>query len=146
MNIFLGTDHAGFSLKEHIKTHLESLGHKVEDCGADSFDENDDYPKYMHMVAKKMLTDKNSIGIIFGGSGFGEAMVLNRYKNIRAIVCTSNNIDLAKLGREHNNANVISIGARFVNEKEAEKLIDTFLNTKFTNEERHVRRIENIDL
>ena len=146
MDIIFATDHAGFELKEHIKQFVEKLGHTVHDCGAMSYEATDDYPTYMHEAAKKLTANPGARAVIFGGSGQGEAMVLNRYRGVRAIVCTSGSKEIAALGREHNNANVISIGARFVSPEEAEQLVQTFLETDFSGDDRHVRRIEQLEV
>jgi len=143
--IFLAADHAGFELKEHIKKYLQNNGYEVEDQGAYKFDSGDDYPKFMHKAAKKVSSNKGSNGIIFGGSGQGEAIVANKVKGIRAAVFYGNNLDLVKLSRTHNDANMLSIGARFVSEDTAIKAIDLWLNTKFSNEARHKSRLKQIE-
>ena len=143
--IILATDHAGFALKEHVKQFLEKNGHTVKDVGAHALDPDDDYPKYMQAAAKMLLSTPDSFGIVFGGSGQGEAMVMNRRQGIRAIVYTTSNPDIVKVGREHNNANVLSMGARFLSVAQAEVATEVFLSTAFSNEERHERRITQID-
>ena len=143
--IILATDHAGFETKEYIKRFLEKSGRTVKDVGAHALDPNDDYPQYMQSAADMLLRIPDSLGIVFGGSGQGEAMVMNRRPGIRAIVYASSNPDIAKVGREHNNANVLSIGARFLSVAQAEVAVEMFLSTAFSDEERHVRRIEQID-
>ena len=146
MNIILASDHAGFETKEYIKRHLIEQGYEVEDVGAHAHDPNDDYPAYMHAAAQKVLqSSADAIGIIFGGSGQGEAIVANRYPGIRAMVYPAPNPDLITLGREHNNANILSIGARFVSREETVAAVDMFITTSFPAEERHTRRIEQID-
>jgi ribose 5-phosphate isomerase B len=144
MKIYLATDHAGFALKEEIKKYLEDKGTEVYDCGALTLEAGDDYPEYMARAAEDVLHEP-SMAIIFGGSGQGEAIVANRFRHVRAIVYAGGNLELVKLGRTHNDANIISIGARFVTTKEAIQAIDLFLSTPFSHEERHVDRIIQID-
>lgn len=145
MKIYLGTDHAGFELKEEIKEFLEENSYEVEDCGATSLDPNDDYPDFIatavNEVAKNPGYDR---GIIFGGSGQGEAIVANKCKGIRAAVYNTENLELVKLARLHNDANVLSIGARFVSTEHAKEAVKLFLDTVYTAEERHERRIKKI--
>lgn len=153
MKLYLATDHAGFELKEKVKKHLEEhKGHlgitDIEDCGALHHVDGDNYPEYMAIAAKKIRDDAQhapAMGIIFGGSGQGEAIVANRFKHVRAIVYAGGNLELVKLGREHNDANVLSIGARFVNFEQAHSAIELFFKTPFSHEERHVGRIVAID-
>lgn len=141
--IYLATDHAGFSYKERVKEYLAEKGYSVIDCGADHFDEQDDYPDYISRAAKEVSRDQTAGAIIFGGSGQGEAMVAGRFPHIRTTVCYGGSMaeTIVKLGREHNNSNVLSIGARFVEEQTLFSLIDTWLSTPFSNEERHIRRL-----
>ncbi len=148
MKIYLATDHAGFALKEEIKNYLEEKQHDVSDCGALTLEEGDDYPQYMALAAERVHTDsmhEPSYAIIFGGSGQGEAIVANRFRHVRAILYAGGNLELVKLGREHNDANVLAIGARFVNKAEAVQAIELFLKTEFTHEERHADRIIQIE-
>lgn len=141
MKIYIGTDHAGFELKEKIKTFLLGLGHEVVDKGAFSYDVEDDYPDFIKPVADAVVNEKGSFGIILGGSGQGEAMCANRINGIRAAEFYGNNLDIVKLSREHNDANILSIGARFVLEDEVLEAVKIFLNTEFSNIEKHIRRI-----
>jgi ribose 5-phosphate isomerase B len=141
MKIYLGADHAGFELKEKLRSYLTDLGHDVEDKGAFSFVSGDDYPDFVMPVAESVSSDKESLGVVLGGSGQGEAMVANRVNGVRAIEYYGGNLDIVRLGREHNNANIISLGARFITEEEAINAVKIFLETPFSNEERHVRRI-----
>jgi len=143
--VFLATDHAGFEMKEGVKEYLLSNDYSVEDLGAHSFNPTDDYPFYIHKLGNKVSNHSDVFGIIFGGSGQGEAIVANRYSGVRAIVYASNNHKTIILGREHNNANVLSIGARFITQEEAEEAVDLFLSTTFKAEDRHLRRINSID-
>jgi ribose 5-phosphate isomerase B len=143
MKIYLGTDHAGFELKEEIKSFLLKKGFETEDCGASKFDQNDDYPDFISKAALKTSLDASSFGIVFGKSGAGECIVANKIKTIRAIL--GFNIDNVKMAREDNDANVLCLGAKFIPEELAEKLVTMFLQTSFTNEERHIRRINKIE-
>jgi len=153
MKIILATDHAGFKLKEAVKSFLQEKGYEIEDVGAHEYIEDDDYPQYMvkaGMEIAKDLEGKNK-AIIFGGSGQGEAMVANRFPGVRAVVwygdakSSMSDIDMISLSRAHNDANVLSIGARFVDEQSAKEAIIKWLETPFSGEERHKRRIEEID-
>lgn len=144
MKIFLATDHAGFELKEEIKKYLKSLNYDVEDEGVHSFNPNDDYPDFIAKAATKVAKNPKSKGIVFGGSGQGEAIVANKIKGIRAAVYSGNNLDIVKLSKMHNDANILSIGARFTTKKQAIKAVKLWLDTDFTNEKRHTRRIKKI--
>ena len=142
MIIYLATDHAGFNLKEKIKQFLTELGYETQDFGAFSFESTDDYPDFVKLAAEAVAKDpENSRAIVLGGSGQGEAMVANRYKGVRAAVLDKYDADIIKLSREHNNANVLSLGARFLKEEEALSAVKLWLETPFTGEERHKRRI-----
>ena len=145
--IILAADHAGFELKEKIKAFLEKQKYAVLDVGAHELVPEDDYPVYMTAAALEVAKDLegHTKAILFGGSGQGEAMVANRFPGARAAVWYGGNEELIKLSREHNDANVLSIGARFVSKEEAEKAITLWLNTPFSSEEKHARRIELID-
>ena len=145
MNIVLAADHAGFEMKERIREHLAAAGHAVDDVGAHRFSPTDDYPRYMHALADRVLRTPESFGIMFGGSGQGEAIVANRHAGIRAIVYPSANPDIIAFGRGHNDANVLSVGARFVTDDEARAAVDAFLAAPFSYDERHCRRIRDID-
>ena len=142
MKVYLGTDHAGFELKEQIKAYLMQQGHEVKDCGAFEFDKTDDYPDFISKAAKQTANDPDSKGIVFGKSGAGECIVANKIKGIRAILgFNKENVELSRL---HNNANVLSLGSAFVNSNLAKELVKLFLETDFSNEERHKRRIDKI--
>ncbi len=146
MNIYIASDHAGFELKNNLAEFIKSLGFTVVDKGPFSLDENDDYPDYVRLVASEILKDPDGIkGIILGGTGQGEAMAVNRYKGIRAAVYYGGSLDIVKLSREHNDANILSLGARFIGLDEAEKAVKLWLETSFSGEERHKRRIDKID-
>ena len=146
MKIYIGSDHAGFELKEKIKTYLIGLSYEVVDKGAFTLDNNDDYPDFVLPVASSVATDENSFGIILGGSGQGEAMCANRVKGVRATEYYGGSGEIVKISREHNNANILSIGARFASEDEAISAINIFIKTKFNEEERHVRRINKLEI
>jgi ribose 5-phosphate isomerase B len=145
MKIYLGTDHAGFELKEEIKVYLKSKGLTVEDQGAYTLDPDDDYTDYVKIVAKMVQGDEGSLGIVLGGSGQGEAMVANRYKGIRAAVYYGGPKQIVTFSREHNDSNILSLGARFVTFEEARGMVDLWLATPFSRDERHERRIREID-
>lgn len=144
--IYFATDHAGFELKEKLKKYVFELGYETEDFGSFQYDENDDYPDFILPAVKAVVRDiENGIdsrAIILGGSGQGEAMVANRVPGIRATVIYDYNEDMIKLSKEHNNANVLSLGARFIPEEDAQKAVKLWLETEFPGEERHKRRIE----
>jgi len=139
--IHLSTDHAGYEMKEFIKAELITMGHNVVDHGASVFKEGDDYPDFIIPCAMAIAKDDTSVGIILGGSGQGEAMCANRVHGIYTGVYYGGDVEIIKTFRMHNNANVLSLGARFINNKEALFAIKAFLETEFTNEERHTRRL-----
>jgi len=142
MKIYLASDHAGFELKEILRVYVEELGYETEDCGALAYDAGDDYPEYIRQAAQKVSNNsQESKAIILGGSGQGEAMVANRYPNVRATVYYGGSEEIITLSREHNDANVLSLGARFLSTEDAKHVVKTWLSTAFSNEERHVRRI-----
>ncbi|HLP86542.1 MAG TPA: RpiB/LacA/LacB family sugar-phosphate isomerase [Candidatus Paceibacterota bacterium] len=143
--IYIGSDHAGYELKEKIKQFLVDSGYEVEDKGAFNIDVNDDYPDFIVPVAKAVASNKGSFGIILGGSGEGEQISANKIDDIRAIEYYGGNLEIVKLGREHNNANILSLGARFIEENEAKEAVKIFLETEFKGDERHVRRINKIN-
>lgn len=145
MKIFIGSDHAGFMLKEVLKDYLKELVFDVQDLGAYEYKEADDYPDFVTPVAEAVLQDENSFGIVLGGSGEGEAIDANRYEGVRAIEYYGGNLEIVKLGREHNDANILSLGARFVSEDEAKEAVKLFLETPFSSDERHIRRINKLD-
>lgn len=148
MKILFGTDHAVFEMKEALVAFVRNeLGHEVEDMGAYEYDEGDDYPDFVSKVAARVAAgDASEIrGVILGGSGQGEAMVANRRKGVRAAVYYGGNQGIPALSREHNDANVLSLGARFLSLEEAKEAVTTWLDARFGGEERHVRRIRKID-
>ena len=144
VKVYIGSDHAGFKLKEKIKKFLDKKRVSYSDMGPFSYKKEDDYPDYILPVAYKVSKNKNSKGIVIGYSGQGEAITANKVKGIRAIVYYGKEKKIIPLSREHNDANVLSLGAGFVKEKEAVKIIDLWLKTKFSREARHNRRIEKI--
>jgi len=141
MKIYLGSDHAGFELKEKIKKFLTEGGYEIVDFGALAFDEKDDYPDFCRPVAEAVTKDSGGRGIILGGSGQGEAMVANRISGARAAVFYGGSDEIIKLSREHNDANILSLGARFLNDEDVFKAIKLWLDTPFSGDERHKRRI-----
>lgn len=161
MKIFIGSDHAGFKLKEKLIESLVNEGYEVIDKGAFKYDENDDYPDFISAVAKEVSeyetsrinadetwndAEKEKVrGIILGGSGEGEAIDANRFPHVRAAEYYGGNLEIVKLSREHNDANVLSLGARFLTEEEARAAVKLWLETPFSREERHIRRIGKID-
>jgi len=139
MRVFLGSDHAGFELKAKLVEHLTLLGHEAVDCGALTFDPEDDYPAPCITAAARTVADPDSLGVVIGGSGNGEQIAANKVKGIRAALVW--NDETARLAREHNNANIISIGARNHPEADAIRFVEIFLDTPFSGVERHERRI-----
>lgn len=145
MKIFLASDHAGFELKQNLIDHLHASGHEVEDMGPTRLNPADDYPDYIGPCAHKVADTAESMGIIVGMSGQGEAMAANRVRGARAAVYYGGPVDILKLSRQHNDANMLSIGARFVTADEAAKAVDLWLGTHFEHDERHQRRILKMD-
>jgi ribose 5-phosphate isomerase B len=141
MKIYLASDHAGFELKVALKIMLVEEGHEVEDFGAHQYEPEDDYPDTVTKVATAVANNPESRGIVLGGSGQGEAMACNRIKGARATVYYGGPNEILRVSREHNNANILSLGARFMTEKEAKSAVTEWLSTPFSNEERHVRRL-----
>lgn len=144
MIIHLATDHAGLDLKNSIKTYLLNKGFEVKDHGAHEYDPQDDYPDFIFPCAKAVAKDIDSRGIILGGSGQGEAMAANRIKGIRAAVFYNGPQEIIKLSREHNNANILSLGARFMTEEDIHNVINIWLKEPFGGD-RHQRRIDKLD-
>ena len=139
MRVYLGSDHAGFELKQHLVTHLKASGHDVVDVGPFSYDPDDDYPTYCLATGAKVVDDPGSLGVVVGGSGNGEQIAANKIKGVRAALAW--NTETAKLTRLHNDANVVGIGARMHSIEDATTIVDAFLGTEFSGEERHARRI-----
>ena len=144
MIIHIATDHAGLELKEKVKSYLSKLDYEVVDHGAYEYDALDDYPDFIFPCAEAVSNDPNSKGIILGGSGQGEAMAANRVKGVRAAVFYNGPDEIIKLSRQHNDANVLSLGARFMSDQEMYKIIELWLSTDFESG-RHKRRIEKLD-
>ena len=145
--IYFATDHRGFELKEKLKQFVnDELGFEVHDFGAFAYDAEDDYPDFIHKAAEAVAKNPEmEKAIILGGSGQGEAIVANRHSGVRAIVYYGSNKKIIALSREHNDANVLSLGAMFVEETEAKEVVREWLAHPFTNEPRHMRRIKKID-
>lgn len=160
MIVYLATDHTGLEVKERAKQFLIEQGYQVEDCGTFQFDPNDDYPDFISKAAEAVSNNPESKAIIFGGSGQGEAMVANKFDGVRAAVFygpaipvraaditgrqSSDSYEMVRLTREHNDANILSVGIRFLKDEEIMKVIKLWLEAPFTNEERHLRRIKKI--
>ncbi|WP_309131594.1 ribose-5-phosphate isomerase [Brevibacterium sp.] len=143
MKVHLGTDHAGFEFKEVLKAHLGEAGHQVVDHGAFEYDALDDYPAFCIEAAQAVVDDVNdgveALGVVIGGSGNGEQMAANKVKGARTALAW--NPEIAKLARQHNNAQIVSVGARQLSEEEALAIVDAFLAEPFSGDERHERRI-----
>ncbi len=142
MKIFVGADHGGFQLKEELKKYLVGLGHEPEDMGASKLDMDDDYPDFVVPVAQSVVQNPETLGIVIGRSGNGEAIMANKVRGVRAALCLSE--DMARLARADNDANVLSLGADFVDAELAKKITEIFLKTPFLNEERHTRRVKKV--
>jgi ribose 5-phosphate isomerase B len=142
MRVYLGSDHAGYELKQHLVQWLTTAGHEPIDCGPHIYDAVDDYPPFVLRAAERTAADPEALGIVIGGSGNGEAIAANKVKGVRAALAWS--AETAELGRQHNNANVISIGGRMHTLDEATKFVEVFLATPFSEDTRHIRRIDMI--
>ncbi len=142
MRLHIGSDHAGLELKNELLNHLVNNGHDVTDHGPYEYDALDDYPDFCIPAAQAVAKDESSLGIVIGGSGNGEQIAANKVKGIRAVLAWS--IETAKLGKEHNNANVISVGGRMHSIEDCKAIIDAFISTPFSNDDRHIRRINKI--
>ena len=140
MRVHLGSDHAGFELKAFLVEWLAEHGHEAVDHGAASYVADDDYPPYCLAAAQAAVAEPGSLGIVLGGSGNGEQIAANKVPGVRAALAWDD--DTARLARQHNDANVLSLGARMLTPVEAAALVEIFLATPFSGEERHVRRIE----
>lgn len=147
MKVFFASDHAGFELKKILMEHAAGdLGHEVVDCGAFEYDETDDYPDFIAVAIANLRPElPNARAIILGKSGQGEAMLANRFAGIRATVYYGGPEEIITLSREHNDANVLSLGAGFVDPDSAKDVIRLWLDMPFSNEERHQRRIDKLD-
>lgn len=160
MKVYLATDHAGFELKNKVADFLKKEGYEVEDCGPETYDKDDDYPDFISIAAQKVSENPQDFGIVFGGSGQGEAIVANKFKNVRCALfygpvippiatditgkTSDDPYEMLRLTREHNNSNMLSIGVRFMTDADAMNAIKLFLNSKYSEEERHARRIKKI--
>src|SRR5436305_6963003 len=143
MRVYLGSDHAGYELKTHLMEFVGKLGHEAVDCGPASYQPDDDYPPYCFEVGERVVADPGSLGAVIGGSGNGEQIAANKVRGVRAALAWSE--ETARLGRQHNDANVVSIGARQYPTEDAVRFAEIFLHTDFTGEERHVRRLGMLD-
>ncbi|MCK5286098.1 MAG: RpiB/LacA/LacB family sugar-phosphate isomerase [Candidatus Pacebacteria bacterium] len=144
--ILIASDHAGFELKEVIKLFLKDLDYEIEDKGAFEYHSEDDYPDFVKPVAFEISQNSEEYkAIILGASGQGEAMVANRFDNVRAVVYNSSNLEIIRLSKEHNDANILSLGAKFISDRDATDAIKLWLETPFSEEIRHSRRIQKIN-
>lgn len=153
MKIIFACDHAGFELKEALKKHVLTAGYEVDDVGAFTYEPEDDYPEYVASAARRVAQAPSEVrAVVIGGSGQGEAIVANRFSGVRAVVYTgplrdkqATDLDMLTLTREHNDANVLSLGARFLTPEEAKRDVVRWLETPFSGDDRHVRRITMIE-
>ncbi|MBO0802602.1 MAG: ribose-5-phosphate isomerase [Nocardiopsaceae bacterium] len=139
MRVYLGSDHAGFELKEALVASLREAGHEPVDCGPAAYDAEDDYPPYVMRAAQKVIDEPGTLGIVIGGSGNGEQIAANKVAGVRAALAWTE--ETARLARQHNDANVLSLGAREYSVTDAVKFAKAFLDTPFSEEPRHARRI-----
>jgi ribose 5-phosphate isomerase B len=139
VRVYLGSDHAGFELKSHLVEHLRAAGHDVVDVGPARYTADDDYPPYCVETARRVVADDGSLGVVIGGSGNGEQIAANKVPGCRAALAW--NTETATLSREHNNAQVVGVGARMHSVEQATEIVDAFLATPFSGGERHVRRL-----
>lgn len=139
MRVYLGSDHAGFELKAHLLRRLTHAGHETVDLGPSGFDPEDDYPAYCLATGAAVVGDPGSLGVVIGGSGNGEQIAANKVPGVRCALAWD--VETASLGRLHNDANVVSLGARMLDGATAAAIVDTFVTTAFSNQERHARRI-----
>jgi ribose 5-phosphate isomerase B len=140
VRVYIGSDHAGFDLKTHLVEHLRRGGHDVVDVGAPKYESDDDYPPYCVEAARRTVADAGSLGVVLGGSGNGEQIAANKVPGCRAALAW--NLETATLAREHNDAQVVAVGARMHTVEQAAEIVDTFLATPFSQGERHQRRID----
>lgn len=160
MKIYLATDHTGIELKEYLKQRLTDEGFEIEDCGAHILNKDDDYPDFIRLAAEGVSINPESRGIIMGGSGQAENMLANKFKNVRSALfyhasppiieaditgrMSNDPFEMVRLTRQHNDANVLSLGIRFLTKEDAYNAVKIFLETAFSNDQRHVRRLEKI--
>jgi ribose 5-phosphate isomerase B len=142
MRIHIAADHAGFELKAHLVEHLRAAGHDVTDHGAHAYDPEDDYPGVCFAAAEAVVADPGSLGVVIGGSGNGEQIAANKVTGVRAALAW--NTTTARLGRQHNDANVVAVGGRQHSVDEAVEIVDTFLAEPFSGDARHQRRIDQL--
>ncbi|GIJ80551.1 ribose 5-phosphate isomerase B [Micromonospora phaseoli] len=142
MRVYLGSDHAGFELKVHLANHLAKQGYEVVDIGPHAYDPEDDYPAFCLHAGTRVVADPGSLGVVIGGSGNGEQIAANKVAGVRAALAWS--VETAQLGRQHNDANVVAVGARQHTLDEAAAIVDAFLTTSFSGSERHARRIAQV--
>jgi ribose 5-phosphate isomerase B len=140
VRVYLGSDHAGFELKAHLVAHLTGLGHEAIDVGPAKYDAEDDYPPFCVEAARRTLADPGSLGVVLGGSGNGEQIAANKVPGIRCALAWS--VETATLGRQHNDAQVVAVGARMHTLDEAGEIVAAFVATPFSGQERHQRRID----
>jgi len=146
MRVIFASDHAGFDLKGKLFAFVKSLGYEVADLGPYAYNAEDDYPDFIGKAARAVSEEpKDTVAVVLGGSGQGEAMTANRFSRVRAAVYYGGNDRLLTLSREHNDANVLSLGARFLSEEDARRAVEVWLHARFSGAERHVRRIKKID-
>jgi len=146
MKVYFASDHAGFKMKEALLKFVKGLGFEVEDLGPKELNPEDDYPLLIESAGLQIFKHyKNAKAIILGASGQGEAIVVNRFPNVRAAVFYGGKRDIIKLSREHNDANILSLGANFIDLEEAEEVVKLWLETPFSGDKRHIRRLEEID-
>jgi ribose 5-phosphate isomerase B len=142
MRIHLGCDHAGFELKESLRQHLAAAGHDVVDHGALVYDPDDDYPAFCFAAAQAVVAEPGSLGVVIGGSGNGEHIAANKVPGVRAALAWS--VETAQLAREHNDANIMGLGARMHDAETCVRIVEAFVATPFSGEPRHIRRIEQL--
>jgi ribose 5-phosphate isomerase B len=142
VRVYLGADHAGFELKQFLLRRLAESGHQVVDVGASEYDPEDDYPSYCIETALRVVGDPGSLGVVIGGSGNGEQIAANKVRGCRAALAW--NPDVARLARQHNDAQVIGIGGRMHSQEQAAEIVEVFLATPFSGDKRHLRRIEQL--
>ena len=141
--VHLGADHAAFEMLGDLAAFLEAEGHEVVNHGPHAYDAQDDYPVYVLRAAEAVAAEPESLGVVLGGSGNGEAMAANKVRGVRAALCYD--VELARLAREHNDARIISVGGRMTDPQLAREMVRTFVATPFSGEERHARRIAMLD-
>ena len=145
MRLYIASDHAGFLLKSELAAYLQDEGHEVKDMGPYAHDPEDDYPDFCIPLAQKVAGDSDAFGIVVGFSGQGEAIACNRVKGARAAVYYGGPEEVLRLSRDHNDANILSLGAKFVSTEEAKEAVMIWLATDFSKSERHIRRIQKLD-